>query len=228
MTTDRKVYWAVGLPRMLHWFEADMLMMVARHTQPSYVRLRQPFPVRVNKFRAQIIRQFLKLSENPKDVLVLLDVDHAHPEQIVNWLASPEFDFPVFMALTFKRAMAFPVPVMLNYDQGWEQPPSHVVEYTPGEIVACDRGATAAFAVQRWVYQAMVNELIVPEDMFTYEGEEDCDKHFAKLCYELIGKQHVNTGIVSPHLLDLPQWVGPEQFDTWAKTQGYGGVVSAP
>jgi len=223
-----KVYWSVGLPPLARYWEIDMLMMVARHTGAGFVRLRQPFPVRVNRFRAEIIRQFMELTSAPKDRLVLLDVDHDQPPQVVNLLANPHIDLPVHMALTFKRSREMPLALAMNYSDGWDKPPQHVTGWKKaGDILECDRGGTAAFCVQRWVFERLFEEYgIGPAGLFEYVDQDDCDKHFAQLCSGVDIKHYVNTGIVSPHLADGPIWVGLEEFDAWAKANGQPGAPS--
>ena len=115
----------------------------------------------------------------------------------------------------------------MDYINGWESSPAMCSQFTPGEVLKCDRGGTGAIAIQRQVFDAII-ELGYPiEKFFIYKDGEDCDKWFARLCVQAGFHQYVNTAIESPHFSDVPEYIDSKMWDAWAKEKGHGGIVSA-
>lgn len=225
MSVKKQVRWVVGLPSLLHWWEADRLMLLSRHTNREYVRYRLP-PVKVVRMRPLVIEKFMLDCPNPLDTLVLVDVDHSHPTYVVNSLAEPD-EFGVHTSLTFKREPKMPVASAMNYPKGFQEGEvaEHVAEIRLGEIIECDRGGHAAIAVQRRVFSAILDLGYSLQEMYMYKGQRDCDQWFAKLCHEAGFKHYVNTAIVSPHYSDAPTEIGLVEWDTYMKGSGRKGLV---
>jgi len=221
----KKVYWVLGLPGLMRWWEADMAMMLSRHTRHEYVRWRCE-PVKVVRLRPMMIAKFMEATKKPTDTLVFLDIDHAHPPHIVNSLVARD-DLAIHTSLTFKRAPQMPTALAMDYNDGWDRSPEMVSGLNQGDILEVDRGGFGAVAVQRQVFSAILDLGYGIHNMFEYHGTADCDKHFAMLCQEAGYKQHVNTGLVSPHMTDIPSSITLEMWDKWAKDKGQPGVVSA-
>lgn len=225
---SKRVFWFVGLPALLHWWEADMLMMLERHTKHEYTRWRVP-PVKVVRLRPLMIEKFMAETSEPTDTLVMVDVDHDHPRDLINRLV--EFNnLPIHTSLTFKREPTMPVACAMDYKKGFEsgEVAHHVAQFMPGEILECDRGGHAAIAVQRQVYQAILHLGYDFKQMYQYVGQRDCDEYFAKLCHEAGFKQYVNTGIVSPHRSDVQVMIGLKEWDAYMRRSNRGGIQDGP
>ncbi|KKN64493.1 hypothetical protein LCGC14_0491060 [marine sediment metagenome] len=220
---DRQIWWFMGLPSTNHWHMTKMCMRIARWTPTHWTMLESP-PLKVNRLRREMIKFFMKKSKNPKDTLVMLDIDHLHPNTVVKDLVG-DGQFPIHCALTFKRAPTLPVPMAMDYINGWESSPAMCSQFTPGEVLKCDRGGTGAIAIQRQVFDAIIALGYPIEKMFIYKDGEDCDKWFARLCTQAGFKQYVNTAIESPHFSDVPEYINSEMWDKWAKEKGHGGIV---
>ena len=227
-TMSKRVFWIVGLPSMLHWWEADMLMMLERWTKHEYTRWRFP-PVKVVRLRPLAIERFMSETTEPTDTLVMLDIDHKHPKTVVNDLVATS-EYPVHTSLTFKREPKMPVASAMDYKEGFAdgEVAHHVAQFMPGEILECDRGGHAAIAVQRQVYQAILELGYGFKEMYKYVGQRDCDQHFAQLTHEAGFKHYVNTAIVSPHGSDVPSWIGLQEWDEYMKRSSRGGLQSEP
>jgi hypothetical protein len=219
----KKVYWFMGMPGLVRWYEADMLAMVARWTKPQYIQYRCP-PLSVVRLRPLMIERFMQDTKNPLDTLVMLDIDHEHPKDVVNSLVASD-EFGIYTSLTFKRAPTLPVAWAMDYKDGWDKPAHHVSQITAGEILECDRGGAGAMAIQRRVIKAILKNGHTFKQLFQYVAQRDCDEYFAKLCSEAGFRQYVDTAVVSPHVNDTLTSIGIQEWDEWAKGKGEGGWI---
>lgn len=221
----KRVIWFIGLGAVQNWWETDMCMMLSRHTKHEYTRWRSA-PMKVIRLRKVMIERFMLETSRPTDTLAMLDIDHNHSSNIINCLVEPD-EYGVHTSLTFKRAASMPLASVMDYPKGFEhgEAAKHVGEIHAGEILECDRGGHAAIAVQRRVFQAILDLGYTIEQFYQYIGQRDCDQHFAQLCSEAGFKHYVNTGIISPHLRNEPQYVGVPEWDAYEKGKGLGGWI---
>ena len=155
--------------------------------------------------RTDVTRQglalaFLEHSANPNDTLVMLDVDHEHPREVLERLAA--HDVPVAAALNFRRGEPYQACAFRRSGVGDLH---HLASFPPG-LHRMDALGTGAIAIQRRVFERLQAlghvwffkyEYGSPTDPLASPSE---DMYFSKICEEAGIEMFVDTTIVSPHI----------------------------
>lgn len=143
------------------------------------------------------------LLENPKFThLVMLDLDHEHPPDIVERLCQRVAEDPtrqVVSALAFRRGEPFD-PIAYRFDEEDPEQLYSVSEWQPGEVLEVDRLGFGAVIIERSVFDVLPK----PWFRYTYEKEDSYpteDVWFSQSCLDHGVKLWVDTGTVTDHLI---------------------------
>lgn len=135
--------------------------------------------------------------------VVMLDVDHVHPENIVQRLMANFIKFPdlkVVSGLNFRRCEPYDPCMFVRGDDGKFYP---VAEWEKGGLIKVDALGTGSIAIAREVF-----EMIEPPWFYNdyrlamddvWPGE---DMGFSVNCHKAGIDLFVDTTITSPHLID--------------------------
>ena len=141
------------------------------------------------------------LLDNPKfSHIVMLDMDHQHPKDIVYKLCRAVVEDPsrmVVSALTYRRGVPYePIAWKLNEQGSYDA----VTEWERGEVIEVDMCSPACTIISREVFE----NTDPPWWMYTYHPESmffpSEDVHFARICRENGFKMVVDTRVESVHL----------------------------
>ena len=150
--------------------------------------------------RNNICKLFLELSSHDDDVLVMLDNDHIHPENVVELLATKAHDIGVCGALAFRRGEPYD-PLFFLRDPNRAQL-FNPAELDFGQVYQCAIVSTSAIAIKRWVFMALAaHGYGWPWFKYEYtEGMPSEDMYFGKICEQSGIPHYVDTNIIIPHL----------------------------
>jgi hypothetical protein len=167
--------------------------------------------------RNRIVQSFLKLTTDPNDVVVMLDCDHMHPQEIVSRLVSyhPE-EFGVVAALYFRRGPPYDPLFFKRVGNRLRNPAT----WQEGMMYEIDAVATGAMAIRRWVFEKLdAAGLGYPYFQYTYPEANEWsmteDIFFAERCQEVGVYHYCDTGIITPHI--TTKLVTKEDWDAWMK-----------
>ena len=141
------------------------------------------------------------LLDNPRFThVVMLDMDHRHPRDIVGKLCRAVAEDPsraVVSALTYRRGVPYePIAWTLNEEGKFEA----ITEWNEGDVLEVDQCSPACTIISREIFE----EVDPPWWMYTYPPEKFYypteDVYFAKLCRDNGFKMVVDTRIESEHL----------------------------
>ena len=167
-----------------------------------------PIPqMRPDVARDYLCSEFKKLTQNPDDVLVQLDVDHNHPVDIIERLVAN--DKPICAAYAVKSDPGNPIPCMWTRDQnGILRIPRPVAK----DLIQVAVTGSGAIAIKRSVFTAL-DEAGFDKGYWKYQyypdgtsGSEDI--FFSQICEEVGIPVFVDGRIVTPH------WTEGELDDT--------------
>ena len=151
------------------------------------------------------------LLDNPKFThIVMLDMDHRHPPDIVAKLCKSVAEDPgraVVSALTYRRGVPYEPIAWRKGDEGRFHA---VTEWQPGEVFDVDQVSPACTIISREIFEA----IDPPWWAYTYHPERYYypteDVYFSKLCRDHGFRQCVDTRIESEHL--GVAFIGEETF----------------
>ena len=158
-----------------------------------------PIPqMRPDVARDYLCSEFKKLTQNPDDVLVQLDVDHNHPVDIIERLVAN--DKPICAAYAVKSDPGNPIPCMWTRDQnGILRIPRPVAK----DLIQVAVTGSGAIAIKRSVFTAL-DEAGFDKGYWKYQyypdgssGSEDI--FFSQICEEVGIPVFVDGRIVAPH-----------------------------
>jgi hypothetical protein len=244
--SKRVVYWSVLLAPEMNWLAVHSLLKVAIFAGArGFVPLFVPV-TRVERARNRLASLFLAQPGGPDDLLVMLDADHQHPEDVVVRLA--RHDVNVVGALAFQRTPPYrPCVHLKKPDGGYVFPADCSPE---NGLVECAFVGMGAIAIKRWVFQQLQAKgfafpwfrhayPVNPPDRPRMEGnippgEEPVssgeDVYFGRLC-ELAGIPHYcDFSLVTPHIaeftVDTETWAGWQKHleQSGRSPSGVGGV----
>lgn len=221
-----KVYVAVVMDKYLEQFAVSALLQVAAHCgKLGYYQILFP-SARVDVNRNNIVKAFLSASTEDDDALVMLDSDHAHPADIVERLVG--HNVGVVGALAFTRSVPY-MPCCFLHLNGAFRP---FADWTVQGLVPCDAVGTGAIAIRRSVFRQLDEadpegtggfyfQCAYPASMDTPTPSEDM--WFATACLLAGIPHHVDTSLVTPHLMTAA--VDESYFRAYQQDQRVGEGV---
>lgn len=159
--------------------------------------------------------------------LLMLDADHRHPHDIVERLSKwvcEDATREIVAGLAFRRGRPFDPCVYISDDCGIYVPSA----WEPGALLRADMVGTAAMLISREVFARLPR----PWFAYDYSGAEKGwwpgeDIWFSRRCGEAGIPLWVDTGTVSPHLLE--SWVDENTFRTFLAAEqakpGWAGML---
>lgn len=158
---------------------------------------------RTDVARNKLCSAFRQLADNPNDVLVMLDCDHAHPHDIIERLVAHPKDKGVVGALAFRRGDPFFPCFFLRGDDGTLHQP---LQFTGG-LMRCAVVGTGAIAIRRWALDAIAESGRKAPFWYEYNttmhetGEYQSEDIAFGFACEKLGISHwCDTSLVTPHL----------------------------
>lgn len=134
--------------------------------------------------------------------LIMLDVDHTHPVDIVQRLMKNFTTYPelkVVGGLNFRRGEPYDPCAFIKGDDGRYYPMSE----WPAGLIRVDALGTGCIAIARETFEELPPPWFFnPYDRIMEDIWPGEDIGFAKLCAEHGIEQYVDTTITSPHLID--------------------------
>lgn len=175
-------------------------------------KLLETFYQRTDHQRNAIAEAFLKIPGEPDDQVVMLDVDHNHPKQIVARLA--QHGVPVVAPLMFRRGEPYQ-PAVFDVDAAGEL--RHICTYPPGLHRLRGGVGTGAICIQRRVFEQLRAAGRGPF-YFQYHYYPDGrapseDMWFMQQCRELGLSHYVDTTFETRHL--ILHDVGADTFEAF-------------
>jgi hypothetical protein len=206
----KNVWWAVLLERAVIGPCVSSLLNVAiMGERRQYKRLP------IESYRTDIARnflavQFLALSKEPDDTLIMLDNDHDHPADILFGLA--RHDLPVVVALAFRRGPPYDACFFVRDADGSAH---SMADWVDGKAYNGDVAGHAAIAIQRRAFLTMeANGFNRPWWRYPYiDGAMDMpseDFQFSDKLRQSGIPIVCDTSVITPHF--TPGWVDDK---TW-------------
>jgi len=203
VASPKQVYWA-ALPERAGAgsdlaFNA-LLSVGVRAGQMGYIRLDIPY-TRTDDARNKLSKVFYETAKNPRDTLVMLDVDHEHPHNLLERLAAR--DVGVVGALAFRRSKPYDPCFFLRAKEGmlvqpddWDKARADIER---GTVVG-----TGAIAIQRWVFEKLTDAGYKwPWFRFTYSEDHDIqpgeDVYFGITCEQIGVPHYCDFTLETPH-----------------------------
>lgn len=204
-----KVYYSILLERYLPDIAANSLFDVVTHAaQHGAYRIQTPY-ARTDHKRQTICDAFMKASNDPDDVLVMLDNDHVHPKDIVGRLVRFPTEMGVVAALAYMRGKPHHPIFFARQDDGSLAFP---MDFERKGLMRCTIAAPCAVAIRRWVFQRLVDAGEKYFWRYVYDdrwnGE---DMYFGELCEKYGISHYVDLETLVPHLNH--KLVGPEEWE---------------
>jgi len=167
---------------------------------------------RIDVARNTVAKAFILQSKSDDDTLVMMDMDHIHPDTVVERLA--RHDEGVVVALAFRRCAPYDPQIYRFNDDGNLVQPS---EWGQG-LLKIDAFGCAAIAIKRWVFRKLDESgMAYPYFRFWYPKGMGFDNKFPSediffglACRSAGIECYCDTTVVSPHLT-----VATVQEDTW-------------
>jgi len=164
-----------------------------------------PF-VRLPYSRTDLARNMLAehlLNEPRCTHLLMLDCDHRHPPDIVERLRARVEEDPrrlVVAGLAFRRGVPFDPCMYIADETGNVYVPE---QWQPGSLLKVDLVGTAAILIAREVFERLSRPWFAFDYSHADEGKwPGEDIWFSRRCMEAGIDIWVDTGVVSPHLID--------------------------
>lgn len=195
------VYVYVPMEKAVGEYAVNALLLVAAHCgKKGYSQIVLP-SMRVDVARNRAVQMFLKESKADDDVLVMLDADHVHPADIVTRLVAHNVE--VVGALAFTRGAPFMPCFFYHMDGHFHS----VTDWTHVGLMPCDAVGTGAIAIRRSVFAKLNGagygpfyfQCIYPDRADQSTPSEDM--YFASACFLSGIQHHVDTSLVTPHLM---------------------------
>ncbi len=207
-----KVFWAVLFERYMAFEPVERLLDIAAlAAQLGAARMSVPYAA-TDTARNIIVDGFLRHTDDPNDLLIMLDNDHLHPADIVEQLARHDPARGVVGALYFRRGEPYDPMFYLRTASGQLRNPA-VFNVGPLYEAACI--GTGAIAIRRWVFDKL-QAAGVEAPFFRYyqyqaNGNRSTeDIYFGDICERAGIAHYVDTSLISPHqrtsFVGLPEW----------------------
>jgi len=196
-----QVFWSVLSERSIPGTAANALincaMIAGAH---GFRRISVPY-MRTDWARNLIVRAFLDETEDPNDLLNMLDCDHKHPQDILLKMAAHPPHMGIVGALAFRRGPPYEAMFFIRDAGGRLRSPA---EWEPG-CYECEAVGMGAVAIRRWVFTRL-DEAVHgwPYFRFTYPPENAYNKsedvYFCEIARQAEIKIYCNTSVCTPHL----------------------------
>lgn len=187
----------IGVPMERNILEPSFWSFIEL-AQQGYAFVRRPYD-RIDVTRNRMAQHLLDSQEFTH--LLMLDMDHQHPHDIVRrlvrwWMKDPEKK--VIAGLNFRRNEPYDPLVWFRGPDGQQY---HAVDWPEG-LLRCDVVGTGAMLVHRSVFEAIpgpwfMNDYSKVPELDSWPGE---DIGFCKLCGEAGISIWCDTTTTSPHL----------------------------
>lgn len=210
-TKPNRVMWALLMERSIQAEAVAAMLDVAMVCGSNgYERIDLGY-MRTDMARNLIVQGFLQHAKDPNDTLVMLDADHQHPAHIVPQLARVPAEIGVIGAMAFRRGGHCDPCWYVRGDDGELHAP---MKWDEGKVYECAAVGTGAIAIKRWVFEKL-DASGYKWPYFRYEYPKagavpSEDIVFARACMAAGIPHHVDTGLMTPHLLtdvsDGRQW----------------------
>lgn len=211
---ERMVMWGVPMPRAMPSMYADTLISVAQRT--PYPRIRAGFNDTARN-RNIMCDTFLANSYNDHDALVMLDVDHLHPSNVVLRLTQ-HVGKGVIGGMAMNRNPKDPYPMVYKFDDNLDLTAGFW--FPRGEIVKCDMISPCGILIERWVLVKLKEQGFYPWWQYLYSmwpGQNTEDYYFGLACYQSDIPHYCDTSMELPHNSDdnwltMDDWI--EKYET--------------
>ena len=202
----KQVYWAFLPERCIYDKSFNAALRCAYRAgmmRASTPNLYKPFIIeyeRTDTARQRLAMQFYAETSNPDDTLVMLDIDHDHPPDIISRLAS--HDVPIVVPLMFRRGEPHEC---CAFRRGADGELHHVVtKNLPPGLHEMHAVGTGAIAIQRRVFTALLEA--GHKWFFNYTYFDDMrapseDLMFCEKVNALGIKMYLDATIETPHLV---------------------------
>lgn len=165
---------------------------------------------RVDMARNNIVKVFLKHSKSEDDVVIMLDADHTHPNDIIPRLAKQvDATHEVVAALAFRRSKPHDPVMYRAVKTGGEKDGSDIPTSFSGKLERCDITGTGAIAIRRSVFTKLDQAGHPwPYFRFTYKDglseviQRTEDWNFGLDCMDAGVPHWVDTGLITPHITE--------------------------
>lgn len=200
-TSGFHVYWSVLMERTLQETAVNSLLNLAMSAgAKGFTRIGVPY-MRVDWARSLVARAFLDRTTDPNDLLITLDCDHKHPQDVLIKLASHPPEHGVVGALAFRRGPPYEPMFFIRDKEGKLHAPA---EWEPA-VYEVDAVGMGAIAIRRWVFDKLdANGWTWPYYRFAYPPECGFNKSEDIVFCEQVraaGVQiYCNTSVCTPHL----------------------------
>jgi hypothetical protein len=205
------VYWSyLAMPSMHELAASSLVNLAMRAGAAEFKRLVAPY-MRTDVARNRLVSTFCELTSDPDDVLVMLDADHVHPQDVIDRLIA--HNVGVVGALAVWRNPPYTPCFMFRANDGrlhagaeWE---------SDAVLIPCTVVGTGAIAIRRGVFDLLIAAGIEPP-FFRYHYEDGMknfpseDAYFGTMCEAAGISHHVDVTLEIPHLTnnasDLSSW----------------------
>lgn len=216
MDTQFKVYFAVlpertGSANYECWTASIKMAMYGGDKGFGFLEI--PY-IRVDHARNWIVGKFIKLSENPNDMLVMIDADHKYEPDIVERLSQHNPEMGVVGTLLFRRGHPHdPLFFSCQEDGGKLVSPN---DWERGGVYQCDATGSGVFGIRRWVFNKLEESgFNYPFFRYEYKKEDNFsqseDVRFALCCYKAKIHHYCDTSLEAPHL--VVEWADEKRWN---------------
>jgi len=158
--------------------------------------------LRTDVSRNSLVGEFMRMSSNPNDVLVMLDADHKFEYNIVERISSFDPQYGVVGALCFRRGFPFDPLVFSRNEEGVKVGPKGWHENALLKGVST---GTGVIAIRRWVFMKLQEEGFSPpffRYMYPPPNFNQSEDVFFSECCEVAGIPHYAASFIeAPHLV---------------------------
>ncbi len=230
VASPKTVYWA-ALPERTgassDLTHNALLSVAVRAGQMGYLCLDLP-DTRTDDARNKLCKVFYEATKNPGDTIVMLDVDHPHPYNVVERLVAR--DVGVVGALAFRRSEPYDPCFFMRAPEGHLVQPDDwnraIADLEKGTIVG-----TGAIAIQRWVFEKLTTAGYKwPWFRFTYSEDHEIqpgeDVYFGITCEQVGVPHYCDFTLETPHQGQM--MVGEDTFRSFRARRLANKVAEEP
>lgn len=171
---------------------------------------------RTDNARNLLCKAFAEAPGRHDDMLVMLDVDHLHPTDILDRFAAHDPSEGVVGALAYRRGEPYDPLFFIRDEAGALRSPASL-DY--GKTYKCAIVSTSAIAIRRWVF-AELTQRGYAYPWFRYEyptngSQPSEDMYFGRICEQAGIWHYVDTGLIIPHAAQT--WINREVHEAFLK-----------